>query len=309
MAIAWGAVPGVALAAVGDLTPLSPATIDTGLGSQSAVVSPDGKQVYVLDVGPLLSVGNYSTVTSFTRDPDSGALSPLATTALPAGSVATAMQMSPDGTSLYVVGYMPDPDNSSNMLFPVWVLTRDAETGALSPTTPASFEVGGYPIAVAVAPDGKQVYFGRAMAADVAMVPRDPETGVLDVDNMDTVSTGAFWVGLASSPDGKSVYATDSTGELLHSYQRDPETGKLSGHAQVSMTSPDAAMVSPDGKQVYVTSFGSNTLSVFTRDLSNGALSPQAEQTLTTEDRPYGMVMSPDGLSVYVSSTGLGGMV
>jgi 6-phosphogluconolactonase len=65
--------------------------------------------------------------------------------------------------------------------------------------------------------------------------------------------------------------------------------------------------VTPDGKSVYVTNLGNgsgNTLSQYNVDPLTGTLSPKTPATVATGLGPYGVAVTPDDKSAYVTNIG-----
>ena len=175
---------------------------------------------------------------------------------------------------------------------------RDACTRVRALTGPAPF-LGAH--AVAISPDGRNVYVASAGSSAIAAFNRDARTGTLTqrsgaagciaLDGADGCATA---VGLdrpnsvAVSPDGKNVYATSLAGNAVVVLRRDASTGaltQLAGGAGCivnaatpgcstgrALDGPDVVAVSPDGTSVYVGAFNGSALAVFSRNGSTGAL-------------------------------------
>jgi 6-phosphogluconolactonase (cycloisomerase 2 family) len=227
-------------------------------------ISKDGKYVYVASF-------NSSTVTTFSRDPNTGVLTQLPGTQGCVGDTgdgmtcahgnglagAVSLALSPDGNQLYAV-------SRSNSLA---IFSRNASTGVLTQPagtagciadpgdgiTCAQAHALGGPRSVTVSPDGKTVYVGARDGSAVAVFSRDLTTGALTqlaglagcVSNDGTGGLCAQGVGLVGargvkvSPDNQNVYVAsegdgvNSNGALLV-FSRDPSTGiltQLSGTA------------------------------------------------------------------------------
>jgi DNA-binding beta-propeller fold protein YncE len=130
------------------------------------------------------------------------------------------------------------------------------------------------------------------------------------------------------SPDGRNVYSVAVSGDLVE-YSRDQANGTLteigcvtsgpsacansnSNTNAIAMGEPAAVAISPDGTDVYVITQGTNSLVEFSRNAETGLLSETS--CLSKEDtecasheakgleKPYGIVVSPDGRNVYVAS-------
>lgn len=183
----------------------------------------------------------------------------------------------------------------------VTVFTRNTSTGALtelsSPDACVSETGSGgtcangmglsHPSAVAISPDGKNVYAASEAAGDgnssVAVFSRDATTGKL------------------TQLGGGSACVSDAG-----------TNGCADGRA---LQGADQVVVSPDGNQVYISARVSGGIAVFNRDATTGALTQPAGSagcyrddggescangTAITSLR--GIAISPDGASVYTTS-------
>jgi uncharacterized repeat protein (TIGR01451 family) len=128
------------------------------------------------------------------------------------------------------------------------------------------------------------------------------------------------------SPDGKDVYVVSFFGDL-DEFSRDPSSGALTYIACASagsdcgagndnlagMDNPQEMALSADGNNAYVVTAGDNALVSFSRDPSTGVLtfmsclssaggSGCSATAAPGLDDPYGVTVSPDGTSVYVTS-------
>jgi DNA-binding beta-propeller fold protein YncE len=127
----------------------------------------------------------------------------------------------------------------------------------------------------------------------------------------------------AVSPDGRNVYAV-ALGDTVADFTRDPSTGALTNPTCVTeaasgcatsnatgLSGPAALAISPDGANVYVLGQFSNSIAEFARNLMTGALTQLASPNdcigcgtnpATGISNPYGIVVSPNGQNVYVTS-------
>jgi DNA-binding beta-propeller fold protein YncE len=156
--------------------------------------------------------------------------------------------------------------------------------------------------AIAISPDGRDVYVAAGESDAIAVFARDPRTGAL------TQSKGkagcvaakaaegcALAPGLigpnsvAVSPDGRNVYATARDSGAVLTFHRNRATGALralppSASGCISglplpfctpgraLKGPDVVVVSPDGRNVYVGDFFGNGVASFARAGRAGAL-------------------------------------
>jgi DNA-binding beta-propeller fold protein YncE len=196
--------------------------------------------------------------------------------------------------------------------------------------------------AIAVSPDGKNVYVASLKSDAIAIFRRNRSSGALTqppgTGGCVAVKGGgcATAVGLdgpnslAISPDGLNVYATARGSNTVSVFQRNPSSGALtqlpgaagctsglpvpvcaSGRALVG---PDVVVVSPDGSNVYVGSFFGNAVAIFDRDHASGALTQPGSSTGCIAEAisgctlglalgaPEGMAISGDGANVYVAT-------
>lgn len=258
----------------------------------SVAISPDGKNVYATSRAG-------SSVTSFCRNPKTGALRQLPPTssgcisglALPGCTLGRALVtpdvivVSPDGMNVYAGSFFGN----------AVVAFGRAPSGALT-------QLAGSAGCIAEATEG--------CASAVALNSIE---------------------GLAISGDGISVYAAAATSNAVAELSRNPETGALSQVGCIvdgalkgcasgrEIAGANAVAISPSDGSVYVTSLLSNSVTAFDRDTSTGLLA-QKEATNAclvflratgcsfgrALDAPEGLVVSPDGKNVYVASVETG---
>jgi DNA-binding beta-propeller fold protein YncE len=156
--------------------------------------------------------------------------------------------------------------------------------------------------AIAVSPDGRNVYVASSRSNAIAVFRRNPKTGALGQPSGTAgcvAAKGASGCGkaiglngpnsVAVSANGRNVYATSRGSNAVTAFRRDRATGALhqlpgaagcvSGvplpgcAAGAALLGPDVVVVSKDGANVYVGSFFGNAVAVFSRDRKSGALS------------------------------------
>ncbi len=186
---------------------------------------------------------------------------------------ASAVAATPDGKHVYVTA---SADNS------VSLFTRDAATGLLgfsaiyADGTAASAIAGAS--AIAISPDGGQVYVTGEGDNGLEVFTRTAATGVLV--SLETEVNGSGGVtgmtgprGVAVAPDGRHVYVAAATGSAVVVFDRNTTTGSLTWHATVTGASgiggARAVAVSPDGRHVVVAGETANGVAVFARNLDS----------------------------------------
>lgn len=187
--------------------------------------------------------------------------------------------------------------------------------------------------AIAVSPDGKNVYVASSRSNAIAIFTRNARTGKLTqrsgvagcigARGADGCATAIGLAGpnsVAVSPDGKDVYATSVASNTVVILRRSTSTGSLtqlgSGAGCIAnvatpgcatgraLAGPDIVAVSPDGKSVYVGAFKGSGLAVFSRNTTTGALTQPTDttgcivETPTTGCTTALALANPEGITV-----------
>jgi 6-phosphogluconolactonase (cycloisomerase 2 family) len=178
-----------------------------------------------------------------------------------------------------------------------------------------------YADAVAISPDGLQIYAAGRDDNAVAVFRRDLRRGALNFLQVLREGDGG-WQGLAGvrhlavSPDGKNVYAAGQADNSLVVFTRDLATGLLAFQQvlQDNVKGVDglegvvSLAVSPDGKQVYAAGSRDNAVAVFSRSLTTGGLAfsqilRDGVGGITGIESISSVTLSPDGKQVYATSS------
>jgi len=284
----------------------------TGLkGAQWVTVSPDGAHLYVAGSGD-------SAVAVFRRDRATGALTFVEEQRQGVGGLqglgrAASVVISPDGAHVYAAGSL---DNA------VVVFSRDGATGGLSFVEMKRDKVDGVAglagvNALAVSPDGANVYAASGQDNALAVLHRDGVTGALTFVEMQREGTGAVRglkgaQAVAVSPDGAHVYAVGGSDNAVAVFSRQAATGALrfveaqrNTIAGVAGLAGGASVaVSSDGANVYVAGKVDQAIAVFRRDPATGALTfvevdQQAVNGVDGLDGVNAVAVSPDGAHLY----------
>ena len=275
---------------------------------RSGVMSPDGKSLYA-------TAFRQDRLEVFQRDASTGLLTPtdvIHDTDVAAGLIRpNAAAVSPDGANVYVVGGEDTQDST------IAIFRRSLSTGALTFTGADRNGPGGLsdfagPQAIAVSPDGKNVYIANYNADQaLAQFSRDPATGDLGFigyygDHQQ--ASFAFGQSIAVSPDGRFVYVGASR---LATFQRNTSNGNLilvDTQMSVPISGSYHIALNPGGSQIYAAVQGfsrpNGGLARFTRDAATGLPTFQEALSSTTpgdESLQGAVSVAPIGNDLYVA--------
>jgi 6-phosphogluconolactonase (cycloisomerase 2 family) len=124
----------------GALSSMTPATVPGGPDAAGIAVTPDGRNAYAANLG---NGAAPDTVSQYSIDRSTGALSPKTPPTVSADVGPTGVAVAPNGRSLYVTNQQSDDISQYSI---------GRRTGALSPKTPATVAAGLDPIGIAVRP-------------------------------------------------------------------------------------------------------------------------------------------------------------
>ncbi len=262
---------------------------------------------------------------------------------LPSMVNAQGVAVSPDGKSVYVtsfsegsVDHFERNTTSGELTYKDCVSSRNfgCESGDNVPGLSGAW-------GIAVSPDGKDVYVAAEEREAIVSFARNETTGTLTDEGCLSVNEVGCGAGnkaapgaigatdVAVSPDGNDVYlagGVPGVGGWLSTFKRSTggalsyegcATSASSGCAATNepgMVNTRGVAVSPDGKSVYVAAETSNAVARFSRNTTSGALSYDdcltsessgcATNSVTGLKGAFGLAVSPDGESVYVTSLG-----
>jgi DNA-binding beta-propeller fold protein YncE len=211
--------------------------LPAGTEPRGVVATPDGRFVYVADLGQVL-------VYSVAR---SGALTAL--DPAPADGDPFGLAMAPDGRTVYA------SSQGTDRVSPFSV----GADGRLTPLPPVP-SGGTNPRGVAVSPDSRFVYVSNGL--------RDPATpgtlaifavlGDRSLKLLKSIDIGRFGAGITISPDGGFLYVDSQASNEVHGYRRgaDGLLTELAGSPVVSPNDPEGIVITPDAEHVYVAATG-----------------------------------------------------
>ncbi len=242
----------------GVLSPTTPATVHTGWYPQEIAIDPLGRFVYTAN-------SDDNSISMFTINQSTGVLTPTtpasASTVVP-GNVLwqpSFLTVDPTGKFLYLTESLTN--GAAILMFSI-----DQTTGVLSPTSPATISVGGWPWQVVVAPSGKFAYVVNnfsdgSMADGVWQYNVESATGVLTASAPAAVAAGNGPTGIAVDPTSKFAYVVNRHDNTVSMYTIDPNSGNLTLNTARSATGvistgtgtePFRISFDPSGKFLYV---------------------------------------------------------
>ena len=149
------------------------------------------------------------SVSGYTIDPNTGALTAIAGSPFPAGSFPVSVAVDPSGKFAYVANNSPFSGGNGN----VSGYTIDPNTGALTAIADSPFPAGAGPASVAVDPSGKFAYVTNAPfssgTGNVSGYTIDPNTGALTAIAGSPFPAGAGPVSVAVDPSGRFAYVAN----------------------------------------------------------------------------------------------------
>jgi DNA-binding beta-propeller fold protein YncE len=234
----------------------------------SMAFDPSGKFAYAADGGafPASSFGGSTSVSMYTVDSTTGALTSIGTIA--AGANPDSVAVDPAGKFAYVTNF-----NSND----ISMYTIDSTSGAL--TSIGTIAAGSLPTSVVVDPSGKFAYVANWTAykaeGSVSMYTINATSGALT--SIGTIAAGTSSISIAVDPVGKFAYVANFTGNQTEGsvsmYSIDSGTGTLTLIGTIATEqSPTSIAIHPSGKFAYVTNSGSNSVSMYSIDSATGTL-------------------------------------
>ncbi len=234
--------------------------------------------------------------------------------------------VSPDGSNVYVTGYLSKA---------IAVFGRDDVTGVLTHiqtfTNAALNGLDGARL-ITVSPDGKNVYVASSVASALVTAYRDTSTGTLSqggtITSNGPASLGGAY-GVVVSPDGRFIYVTGNAAGAVSIFSRGVSglPNFVSAVTSADLAGAHGLALSPDGTNLYVTAYSSpdaNTgkLVVYQRNASTGALTfvqakSECDSLICAVNGNFNdglggafqVAVSPDGLFVYAVGTYDGAVV
>lgn len=233
--------------------------------------SADTKPKFVYVANSVTGSNLPGTVSGYSVDSTTGALTPVPGSSFAAGVVPLAVAVSPSNKFVYVAN-----SRSNN----ISAYTVDSATGALTAVAGSPFVAGNGPRSVAIDPSGKFAYVACdsshnnlwAYAIDATTGALNPAPGSPYDTAPNPVVPGWNAWSVTTDPNGKFLYVSTEEASFL-TYKIDSNTGALtvaSSSLYGPGPEPSSVAQTPSGKFVYVT--GKHAIYAYTVDRATGAL-------------------------------------
>jgi 6-phosphogluconolactonase (cycloisomerase 2 family) len=257
--------------------------------------------------------GADNTVSAYTINSATGALSPIAGSPFPAGSEPDSVVVDPSGRFAYVANEFANT---------ISAYAINTATGALSAVSSSPFASGRFPTSVTVDPSGQFAYVTNSCVSSrdcstgtVWAYTINRSTGALRPVSGSPFTTGEFPVSVTVDPTGRFAYVANSNNAVgngsVSAYTINHSTGALSAVAGSPFAAGNNAYsvaVDPSGKFVYVTNENSGVkgnISAYIINPSTGALSAMAGSPFASGNGPISVTVDPSGHFVYVAAEGV----
>ncbi len=224
----------------------------------SIAIHPTGNYLYAVNLE--------GTISGFTINPSTCALTRFSGSAYAAGTLPQFVTLDPSGNYLYAINF----GDSTISGFSI-----NQISGALTPIGPPfPVPTGNGPTSLAIHPNGK-LAFGTSTDNQVLVYSRDTLTGALTQVGFAALAGASF--STVVDQTGNFLFVADSGGTpgAVDIFAIDSTTGALTPvGASATGMSPLSLNVDPSGKFLYVANNGSTSVSAFQIDLNTGALTP-----------------------------------
>jgi len=245
----------------GALSPVPGSPFAAGVAPFWVAVDPSSHFVFVAN-GCGASCG---TVSAYTIDNTTGALSPVPGSPFAAGTTPSSVAVDPSGKFAFVA-------NSGSTTVSAYMI--DSTTGALTPVPGSPFAAGMAPYSVVVEPSGAFAYVANSGSGTVSAYRIDSAAGTLSPVPGSPFAAGVNPLRAAVDPSGQFAYVVGGVSDIS-AYTIDSTTGALSpvpGSPFAAGTNPFGVAVDPSGKFTYVANYSSDDVSAYIIDSATGAL-------------------------------------
>ncbi len=303
----------------GALSGVSGSPFAAGPGPTSVTVHPSGRFAYVANLCDSCPRG---TVSAYTINSATGALSAVAGSPFAAGDLPISLAVDPSGRFAYV---------ANNIGNNVSAYTINSSTGALRAVAGSPFAAGVGPSSVTVDPSGQFVYVVNSclysgdcsaghLTGNVSAYTINSSTGALRAVTGSPFAAGNTPASVSVDPSGRFAYVanvcSDCSRGNVSAYTINSSTGALrevAGSPFAAADGPISVTVDPSGQFVYVANecLASNAcaagnltgaVSAYTINSSTGALRQVAGSPFAAGTQPNSVAVDPSGRFAYVAN-------
>jgi 6-phosphogluconolactonase (cycloisomerase 2 family) len=222
---------------LGELSPLTPATAETGAFPEAIAITPNGRYAYVVNQSS-------GTISQFSVE-TTGVLDPLTPSAIaPATTgVITDLDVDPSGKFVYVIC-------SDDLI----VQYSIGPNGSLLANTPSNVVVGSGLVSATISPSGKWLYVANAnMISQLAVA----ENGTISATSVSNVPAGSSPQHIALDAQGTYALVLNTSSTDVSQFVVDRSSGKLTAlvPARIAMDTssrPYFLTIAPSGHSAYV---------------------------------------------------------
>lgn len=241
-------------------------------------------------------------IVEYREDPNSGVLTQLADSPIPAGQGVQAIVIHPSKKFLYTANSGATPTGNVS-------LYTISTGGSLTEVTPRT-NVGSVPTLLAIDTSGSFLYVGNSVSNDISVFSINSGTGALTpVAQLSgtTAQIGTTPLNMALSPSGNFLYVTVQAS--LGYIEVFPLTKGVIGRPKVGPfqagMNPFGLAIDSSGKHLYTANTTDNSISEFTISSSNGSLTPLQNSPIgQTFISPVALLIDKTGKYLYVANQG-----
>jgi 6-phosphogluconolactonase len=257
-----------------------------------------------------------NTVSAYSINPTSGALTPVTGSPFADGALPKAMTSDPTGRFVFAANECAD-SGCSSALGSVSAYSVNPLTGAITPVAGSPFPAGQLVSSPAIDPTGRFLYVSNENDHTISGFAIDPSTGVLTTIVGSPFPTFSGLLGLTMDPSSGFVFFTEACStcapsQVISSTSLDPSSGAFGtgGAATAAGNFPISPAVHPSGKFIYVVNKNDNSLSGFSIDPTHGTMTPINGFPMPTGGSPSYFTVDPAGRFAYlIDTSGISGFV
>ncbi len=237
-----------------------------------------------------------STVSAFSMNPGSGALTPVAGSPFATGTAPAAISADPTGSFAFVA-------NSGSNNVSAYKITN---TGALTTVSGSPFASGTNPTSLFADISGRLLYVANTGDDTISGHLINRSTGVLTAISTSPYSAIAGPVSVVTDPEGQNAFVSTNN-QLLNftvSVNGSPYGALSPGGNQTAGTTPQGIAVLPSGLGVYVASEGSNSIFAFKVCGFFTGCTLLANGSFPAHTQPVALAVDPKGRFLYAANLG-----